>query len=185
MAFHHLALATRDMQATHAFYSEAMGFDLVKVEIAGTPDGGWAKHFFYETGDGELMAFWELHDDSLPQDFPTAISTGIGLPEWVNHVAFGASDLSEIEKAKQRWLENGYPVLEIDHDWCYSVYTTDPGGTLVEFCVTTRAFTEEDKALALRAVTETDRDALEARGGEPKIQYHKATGTPVHLREAS
>ena len=182
MGFHHLALATRDMKATHAFYSQAMGFDLVKVEIAGTPDGGWAKHFFYETGGGEMMAFWELHDDTLPQDFATGMSTAVGLPEWVNHVAFSAADLSEIEKAKQRWLDNGYPVLEIDHNWCYSVYTTDPGGTLVEFCVTTGSFSEEDRALALRAVTESDRDALGDRPEEPTVQFHKAQGTPLHQR---
>ncbi len=182
MSFHHLALATHDMKATHAFYSEAMGFELVKVEIAPTPAGGWAKHFFYETGGGELMAFWELHDESLPQEFPTGMSTAVGLPEWVNHVAFGAADLSDIEKAKQRWLDTGYPVLEIDHDWCYSVYTTDPGGTLVEFCVTTGTFTEADRALALRAVTEKNRDALGAPSKEPKVQLHKASGTPVHQR---
>lgn len=178
MAYHHLALATHDIQATHAFYSQAMGFDLVKVEIARTPKGGWAKHFFYETGGGELMAFWELHDDSLPQDFPTGMSTAVGLPEWVNHVAFGAADLSEIEKAKQRWLDNGYSVLEIDHRWCYSVYTTDPSGTLVEFCVTTGTFSEEDRELAHRALSEDDLDFAE----EPVIQFHKASGPPLHER---
>jgi catechol 2,3-dioxygenase-like lactoylglutathione lyase family enzyme len=27
MSFHHVAVATRDLAATHAFYTEAMGFD--------------------------------------------------------------------------------------------------------------------------------------------------------------
>src|SRR6266403_361614 len=60
--FHHTAFATREPAATHAFYTEAMGFELVKVEVAPTPKGGWAKHFFYDTGGGELMASWDLHD---------------------------------------------------------------------------------------------------------------------------
>ena len=77
MPYHHLALATHDMKAIDLFYSMAMGFELVKVEVAPTPGGGWAKHFFYDTGNGELMAFWELHDDSLPQDFPTGLSTAV------------------------------------------------------------------------------------------------------------
>ena len=64
--FHHTAFATRDPATTHAFYTEAMGFELVKVEVAPTPKGGWAKHFFYDTGGGELMAFWDLHDDTIP-----------------------------------------------------------------------------------------------------------------------
>ena len=178
MPFHHLALATRDMQATHLFYSQAMGFELAKVEIARTPDGGWAKHFFYETGGGELMAFWELHDDTFPQEFETGISRAVGLPEWVNHVAFAARDLADIEKAKQRWLDSGYGVLEIDHHWCYSVYTTDPGGTLVEFCATTGSFNDEDRALALRAITSDDLDFAP----EPKVRFHKASVTPLHER---
>jgi catechol 2,3-dioxygenase-like lactoylglutathione lyase family enzyme len=172
-------MASRDIRATHVFYSEAMGFDLVKVEFMRTPDDGWAKHFFYDTGEGQLMAFWELHDDSLPQDFPTGFSTAVGLPQWVNHIAFAAADLPGIEKAKQRWLDSGYPVLEIDHDWCYSVYTTDPGGTLVEFCVTTGTFTDEDRQLALRALTEDDLDFAK----RPEIHFHRSAGTPLHERE--
>src|SRR3989304_199703 len=104
MAFHHLALATRDARATHVFYTEAMGFELVKTVVGRPPAGGWAKHFFYETGGGELMAFWELHDESLPEDYPVALSTGIGLPEWVNHVAFWASDLADLERRRERLL---------------------------------------------------------------------------------
>src|SRR2546421_509771 len=33
MAFHHVALATRDLEATHRFYTEAMGFELVKAVV--------------------------------------------------------------------------------------------------------------------------------------------------------
>ena len=36
MGFHHVAVATRNVATTHAFYTEAMGFDLVKVEAAAT-----------------------------------------------------------------------------------------------------------------------------------------------------
>jgi len=178
MAFHHLAVAVKDMRAIDAFYTEATGFDLVKVELANTPTGGWAKHFFYETGDGEMMAFWELHDDAIPSEFPTALSTGIGLPEWVNHIAFKADDAADLEKRKQRWLDHGYDVLEIDHNWCYSVYTTDPNGTLVEFCRTTGEFNDADRALAREAIT---RDDLEFADAKPKIQFHKTEKKPVHL----
>ncbi|MGZ8763011.1 MAG: VOC family protein, partial [Acidimicrobiia bacterium] len=57
MAFHHVALATRDLPATHAFYTDVMGFTLAKVEAAPTPGGGWARHAFYDTGAG-MIAFW-------------------------------------------------------------------------------------------------------------------------------
>lgn len=37
MAFHLVALATRDTAATHRFYTEVMGFELVKVVAAPNP----------------------------------------------------------------------------------------------------------------------------------------------------
>ena len=91
MAFHHVALATPDIEATHRFYTEAMGFHLVKAVVAPTPEGGWAKHVFYDTGGGGMIAFWDLHVEALPT-VRGAISRDLGLPEWVNHLAFDAPD---------------------------------------------------------------------------------------------
>ncbi|TDJ23187.1 MAG: VOC family protein [Gammaproteobacteria bacterium] len=156
MSFHHLAIATRDMKATHEFYANAMGFELVRAEKAQMQDGGWAKHFFYDTGDGEMMAFWELHIDEIPDDFPTSISVGLGLPEWTNHIAFGASSLDDLATRRQRLLDAGHGVTEIDHHWCKSIYAMDPNGILIEFCVTTRSFTKQDRDYALVALDSRD-----------------------------
>ena len=171
--YHHLAVATRDMQAIHAFYTDAMGFALVKVQLGKTPEGGWAKHFFYQTGEDELMAFWEIHDETLPADFPTGLSEAAGLPAWANHVAFRASGSDDLEQKKQRWLTHGCDVVEIDHDWCYSIYTTDPNRTLVEFCITTSPFDETDRKIAHQALT---RDDLEF-APEPTVTVHRANRT--------
>ena len=130
-----------------------MGFELVKTVVGATPAGGWAKHFFYETGRGELMAFWELHDESIPDGYSPAISTGMGLPEWVNHVAFAAEDLADLDRRRERLVAHGYDVLEIDHGWCRSIYTRDPNGTLVEFCTTTREFDAKTGAAPSRRCT--------------------------------
>jgi catechol 2,3-dioxygenase-like lactoylglutathione lyase family enzyme len=148
MAFHHVAIATRDLETTHRFYTEAMGFELVKTVAAPTPDGGngWARHLFYDTGNGEMFAIWDLHDaEHIPSDFSPAISTGLGLPSWVNHIAFAADDLDDIARRRDRWLANGYDVLEIDHGWCTSIYCDDPNGIAVEFCTTTATFTTADR----------------------------------------
>jgi hypothetical protein len=43
-------------------------------------------------------------------------------------------------------------IMQIDHGWCTSIYTLDPNGIMVEFCVTTDAeeFEQtEEEALAL------------------------------------
>ena len=127
MAFHHVAIATRDLDATHRFYTEAMGFELVKVEAAPTPDPGWARHLFYDTGNGEMLAIWDLHVPSF-DGYRTEISTGLGLPPWVNHIAFQASSLDELATRRQRLLEHGHDVIQIDHGWCTSIYANDPNG---------------------------------------------------------
>jgi len=149
MAFHHVAIATRDLDATHDFYTEVMGFELVKVEAAPAPEGGWARHLFYDTGGGECLAVWDVHDDpAIPAGFDASISRGLGLPTWTNHLAFDAPDLAALDAAQQRWLDHGYAVLRIDHGWCTSIYLDDPNGIAVEFCCTTRAFTEDDRHAA-------------------------------------
>ena len=169
MAFHHLALATRDLEATHAFYTEVMGFTLVKTVVAPTEhDGGWAKHVFYDTGGDGLMAFWDLHDDTIG-DFDPAISTGAGLPMWVNHVAFHA-ELDEIEARKQRWLDAGHDCMEVDHGFCVSIYTVDPNGIMVEWCADTRPLDESDRAEGLAAL----HDPSPALESAPSPVFHRA-----------
>ncbi len=150
MGFHHTAVATRDLQATHRFYTEVMGFELVKVVVAPTEGGGWAKHAFYEISPDEYIAFWDLHDESIPNSWSPALSTGMGLPIWVNHIAFRATDLADLDARKQRWLHNGLDVAEVDHGFCRSIYAVDPNGILVEFCTTTRALTASDRDEAAR-----------------------------------
>jgi catechol 2,3-dioxygenase-like lactoylglutathione lyase family enzyme len=145
MAFHHVAIATRDLEATHRFYSEAMGFDLVNVDVIPYMERGWARHLFYDTGNGEMIAIWDLHDEGLP-DFNPAISTGLGLPNFVNHLAFASADLEDQAARKDRWLAHGHDVVRIDHGWCVSIYANDPNGIMVEFCCTTRVFDSGDHA---------------------------------------
>jgi catechol 2,3-dioxygenase-like lactoylglutathione lyase family enzyme len=94
MAFHHVAMAVRDIEASHRFYTEAMGFELVKVDVVPIRKTGWARHLFYETGDGGMLALWDIHDEKV-SGFDPAISTGLGLPVFVNHIAFVAADLED------------------------------------------------------------------------------------------
>jgi len=172
MGVHHLAFATRDATENHRFYTEAMGFDLMKVEV-GKMGGGWAKHLFYSTGSSrdQMIAFWDLHDDTLPADWTPDINRGLGLPPGVNHLAFSADDLDDLAARRDRWLAFGVDVLEIDHDWCVSIYTQDPNGILVEFCTLTRDFSEEDRA---RAVVLLNDPAPALSGGPKEQKLYKA-----------
>ena len=57
MGFNHVAIATRNLEAAHQFYTEAMGFRLVHVEAGDAPEGDvWFRHVFYDTGDGSMLA---------------------------------------------------------------------------------------------------------------------------------
>lgn len=170
MGFHHTAFATRNLEATHEFYGQHTGFALAKVVAAPTEKGGWAKHLFYEISADEFIAFWDLHDDSLPREWSPAISTGQGLPIWVNHLAFRASSLDDLAAKRDRWVDHGHDVMEIDHGWCTSIYTVDPNGILVEFCVTTRALGQADREEALRLLADP-KPALES---PPPVKIHKA-----------
>ena len=153
MGFHHVAFAASDLAATHRFYTEAMGFRLIKAVAAPTDaPGGWAKHLFYDTGGNGLIAFWELHDERMTGN-DTAISLGLGYEPWVNHLAFDAVDLDGIESGKQRWLDCGYDVMEVDHGFCVSIYTMDPNRILVEWCADTAPYTAEDEARANEVLT--------------------------------
>jgi len=157
MAYHHLALAVADMEATHHFYEDIMGFELVKVEVAQVSTGGWGKHFFYriDGDDSRFIAFWELHDVPGQESFVHDLNVAGNLPAMTNHFSFSVDTKDELEAKKQIWLAAGLKVFEIDHNWCHSIYTSDPNGNAVEYCLTTATFSADDRARALAALEET------------------------------
>ena len=94
MPLHHVAYATRDVDATTHFYEHLMGFPLVHTEITALGES-WIRHVFYDIGanDGETeaIAFFELHQVGEQPGWTTDVSDGVGLPFWVNHCAFRAT----------------------------------------------------------------------------------------------
>jgi catechol 2,3-dioxygenase-like lactoylglutathione lyase family enzyme len=158
MSYHHLALATKDMKATHAFYEGVMGFELVKVEVAPIREGGWGKHFFYRMNgdDSKLIAFWELHDTPNQELHVHDLNKAANVPDGTNHFSFAVATMDELNARRDRWNAAGLDVLEIDHNWCHSVYTKDPDGNFIEFCLTTGSFSVADRQRALTALEETE-----------------------------
>ena len=131
---HHVAYACKDIEATHHFYEELMGFKLIHTEVVPFKGGGYFRHIFYDTGDGSCIAFFDVHGAGEEEGWRSDISTGNGLPVWVNHIAFGATQESQ-QAAKARMTAAGVePLMEVDHGWCHSLYYVDPNGIMVEFC---------------------------------------------------
>jgi catechol 2,3-dioxygenase-like lactoylglutathione lyase family enzyme len=151
-SLHHVAFTTRDSEATVEFYTKKLGMRLLHVENHRQGEG-YFRHFFFGMGAGEAIAFFELGGVGEQPDFKTEISTGLGLPTWANHIAFRLDTLEELETMTKQLHERGIAdLLQIDHGWCTSIYTLDPNGIMVEFCVTTdaEAFGQsEEEALRL------------------------------------
>jgi catechol 2,3-dioxygenase-like lactoylglutathione lyase family enzyme len=172
MGIHHLAFAVKDIDATHRFYTEAMGFTLAKVEVV-PKQGGFARHVFYTTGPArdQLIAFWDLAHVPHAGDLKTNINNDLGLERGTNHLAFTADDLDDLKRKRERWLGLGYDVLEVDHGWVHSIYTEDPDGITVEFAVLTRDLTREE-AVEAQALLRAEKPV---RSAPPKqMSLHKA-----------
>ena len=158
MNYHHLALAAKDMKAIHAFYEGVMGFELTKVEIAPIAGSGWGKHFFYRIDgeDSRFIAFWDLKDTPGEDGYLFDLNEAAGMPQGTNHYSFAVDTVEELIAWRNKWNAAGLDVLEIDHNWCHSVYTRDPNGNIIEFCLTTGSFSEADRKRALEALGETE-----------------------------
>jgi len=158
---HHVAYACRDVEATNHFYEELMGFPLVHTEVKRV-GAGYFRHVFYDTGAGGMLAFFDVHGVGEREDWSSGVSTGNGLPVWVNHIAF-AADEATMEAARARMTAAGVtPLMEVDHGWCHSLYYEDPNGIMVEFCRDTPGFerdTEGARALLTHVPEPAQTDA--------------------------
>lgn len=171
---HHLAVATKNIVKAHHFYTEVMGFSLVKAVKRQAPGGGWTKHVFYDMGDGSLFALWDLHgmaNDIPPESWKAGLSTGLGLPGWINHIAFEVEDEVDLQRRRQRWLDNGYHVTDVDHDFIRSSYTFDPDGTMVEWTYRTRSLDQSD----LDEAIEIMRDDTPATDPDYEMEVTRST----------
>jgi len=114
-----------------------LGMPLLRTENHRQGDG-YFRHFFFGMGSGEAIAFFYVEDVGEEADYKTDISTGLGLPPWANHIAFRLDTIEELEAMTRQMHEGGIEqIMQIDHGWCTSIYTLDPNGIMVEFCVTT------------------------------------------------
>lgn len=155
---HHYAITPRDFSAAHEFYTDAMGFPVVaavKRQAMGGESAGWTKHVFYDCGDGSMLAIWDLHLTDLgPGEWKSGISTGLGLPWWINHIAFSVTSLDELDEKRERLLKHGCTVSVVEHEFIRSIYTKDPDGTMVEFTTYTRELSPEDAIEAERILAD-------------------------------
>ena len=130
----HLVLNVRDLDESHKFWTEIVGFRCV-AELKPKP-GRTMKMRFYsgvrENGDVSHhdLALAQIPDgQSLPTRDWSMTPSGIG----VNHVAIGYPDreswLKQIAHLKERGVKFH---LRIDHGMTHSIYISDPNGHGIE-----------------------------------------------------
>lgn len=130
---HHIAFATKCSEATYKYYHERLGMPLTRTENH-RKGKGYFKHFFFDMGGGQFLAFFEVNNVGERDDFRTDINLAVGVPMWVNHIAFKVDTDEGYEALKKRCRDNGAaPLAEVDHDWCKSFYLMDPNGLMLEF----------------------------------------------------
>jgi catechol 2,3-dioxygenase-like lactoylglutathione lyase family enzyme len=158
--YHHLAFACRDVDATYQFYNDLLGFPLAYTDIQHLrKDGtGLVRHFFFDVGNGSYIGFFEIDRVGERDNWRTDISTGLGLPVWVNHVAFRA-DPQRVDETKARMAAAGIePLYVMEHGFVTSTYFLDPNGIMVELSVDDTPFTHDhDTAYALLHGTEANK----------------------------
>src|SRR5262250_957661 len=142
----HISLATLDMNATRAFYEGVLGFKAVRCDIIRVKEGGEIRHVFFDTGQGQLLAFMEPRGvPGAPVEFDGSLNRPLGMPEGVYHFAFEAGTQAELEQKRAELIAKGVKVTPVvDHEWAKSIYFKDPNGLLLEFSYITRAFTADD-----------------------------------------
>ncbi len=124
---HHLAMATRDMDATIRFWRDLLGMRMV----AGLGKPGY-RHYFFEIAPGHHIAFFEWPDvEPVPEKDHGQPFAG---PLVFDHVSFGVEDEDDLWDLKDRIDAAGLWVSDvIDHGFIHSVYAFDPNGIPIEF----------------------------------------------------
>jgi catechol 2,3-dioxygenase len=134
----HVVLNVRDLEVSHRFWTEVMGFRCV-AELKAIPGRTRPKMRFYSGVDAKGDV---THHDLALAEVPRSDGNGQGAPEhWdlmphgtgLNHVAITWPD-------RQSWLQQlaflqsrGVPFLRrVNHGMTHSVYIADPDGHGIE-----------------------------------------------------
>lgn len=123
----HLALITTDMDATVRFYHGVLGARLVATVATDT-----FKHYFFEIGPGNTVAFFEYLGVEVEA---FAKPAGVPYPQasQFDHLALALADEEALLALRDRLKEANCEVTDVvDHGVLRSIYFTDPSGIALE-----------------------------------------------------
>ena len=171
---HHQAFLCRDAEQTRWFYEDIMGFKLVAaLDFESSPGSGEPleyMHLFFEMGNGDHIAFFDIPDDVDEEKF--GYTSGFD-----QHTAFEVNTLEELESWKKHLNDKlGWASDPIDHDFVHSIYFYDPNGLALEITCRDENYEKimkEDQRKAhnnLKLWTEKTREKKESKVGSEKLQ---------------
>ena len=152
---HHAAYRCRDAEQTRWFYEDVLGFPLSAAMVFDEEPGSNRKveymHLFFQMGDGNFVAFFDVPDDVTEKHFMP--KHGFDL-----HLAFEVDSMEELKAWRRHLKSKGRPAFgPIDHGFIHSLYMYDPNGIQVEITVRDARYDEilaEDTANAHRILAD-------------------------------
>jgi catechol 2,3-dioxygenase-like lactoylglutathione lyase family enzyme len=121
----HLAMITPDMDETVRFYAGVLGMRLAATTMAGP-----MRHYFFEIGDENTIAFFEVKG---AETFAKPAGAPSDRAIQFDHLSFNVPDEHALEMLRKRLLSAGSEVTQVvDHGFIRSIYFTDPHGIALE-----------------------------------------------------
>ena len=123
----HLAMVTKDMDATIRFWRDFLGMRLV----AGLGNGRY-RHYFFEISRQDMIAFFEWPEvENIPEKDHGVPVKG---PFAFDHLSIGVGSDTDLRELKGRFEAAELWVSEIiDHGFIHSIYAFDPNNIPIEF----------------------------------------------------
>ncbi|MFZ4069420.1 MAG: VOC family protein [Caulobacterales bacterium] len=127
---HHTAYRCKDAEETRRFYQDVLGLPL-KASLIFEEEPGTGRplpymHLFFQLGDGNFVAFFDVPGNAKPEKFK--MKWGMDL-----HLAMEVATMEELAAFQKRLAEHDIPCFgPIDHHFVHSIYFYDPNGINVE-----------------------------------------------------
>lgn len=132
---HHFAICTADIKKQIAFFTDALGMELVALYWMHGVDGAW--HGFLRLNDQCSLAFVQTPEVGRIAIEPGKTHSGTpgdaSAPGTLQHIAFNVDNEDELLTMRDRLRSRGVHVLgHIDHGMCKSIYFAGPENLTLE-----------------------------------------------------
>ncbi|HSV83350.1 MAG TPA: VOC family protein [Ramlibacter sp.] len=185
---HHTARPTWKLKETVEFYRDKLGLPLVHCVSAkgwGASDHPDFLHFFFDAGDGALIAFFYYLGTTQPERL-------VHRPVYdhdATHTAWKVGSREELLAWRKRLEAQGVEIMyQIEHEIVESIYFRDPNGYFVEIGVYVRDLLPldvKDAELTIAAALRAEEKAGGPLRSAEALYEEKGRAVEALLRETA